>query len=394
MCTPPNVLLVGESRNWIKAAHSAAAGLVGSVVDTVGCSREAVSRLMNARTPYSHVLVQSNCPDDLIVELHCLTSGEAGSDTRLLILGAPNLLPPGVPVVARASPLALGTALAQPLADGLIAPVILSADELREAVAGPMIELRYQPMVRMRDGRCFGLEALARLNHPRHGTLPPERFVPQAEHAGLAAQLTGTVTSRALTELAGPHLHDLGLSVALNFPLQSILLPDLAEWLDERREQTGLRAEQIVIELVETRPVEDFVALGRAIERLRSAGYGIAVDDLSPALAYQAALVHMPFTVLKFDIGVIRDLHEADKQTFIARTVEAARVNGQLTIAEGVEDDETWHGLLELGVECVQGFLVSRPLPAKTLPLWLHAWAERRTPSAHLLPGSPDQTSR
>jgi len=157
--------------------------------------------------------------------------------------------------------------------------------ELRAALKGAMIETRYQPIVGIADRSPIGLEALVRLNHPEQGTLAPDLFVPQIEHAGLAAELTGLVSARAFGDLRGPSLAGRGLRMSVNFPLDVLLMPAALDRLEEQREAAGVAASCIIIELTESRPVNDIPILRRSLERLRMLGYGAAIDDVGPAVA-------------------------------------------------------------------------------------------------------------
>ncbi|HST75642.1 MAG TPA: EAL domain-containing protein, partial [Acetobacteraceae bacterium] len=221
-----HLLLVSTSEEWTHAVETAAASIGAGAVEATGSGREALARLVNTPRPYSHVLVQPSCSDGLIEDLHGLTSGEVGSDTRLLLLGAPATPAPRIQVIARASPQSVGAALAGGVVEWPNGPPGMPTQDLRDALAGSMIETRYQPVVRMSDGACVGLEALARLRHPAHGMLAPTHFVPQVENAGLAGQLTDAVARHALAELSRPALEGRDLTIALNFPLDVVLVPE------------------------------------------------------------------------------------------------------------------------------------------------------------------------
>ena len=151
--------------------------------------------------------------------------------------------------------------------------------ELSAALTGTLIEARYQPIVRFADRVPVALEALARLNHPSRGTLLPDRFVPQMEDAGLAQLLTRRISQRAFTDMAGPALAPLGLDMALNFPLDVLQVPEALALLDEQRQEAGIAARRVVIELTESQPVQCLVTLRRALEHLRALGYRVSIDD-------------------------------------------------------------------------------------------------------------------
>jgi EAL domain-containing protein (putative c-di-GMP-specific phosphodiesterase class I) len=247
--------------------------------------------------------------------------------------------------------------------------------ELREALAGAMIETRYQPIVRLSDRRPVALEALARLNHPTRGTLPPDQFVPQIEDAGLAAHLTDLVAGRALADIAGLLLQPHALDITLNLPLDVLLVPEALRRLDASRSVAGVAVERVIIELTESRPVEDLVTLGGVLEKLRTGGYRVSIDDVIPAMPRVAELLELPFTGLKLDKTVVQGLPDTPAiQEFMGRVMDVARERQLTVVAEGVEDVATWRRMVALGIDQAQGYLVSRPLPAAAVPIWLEAW--------------------
>jgi EAL domain-containing protein (putative c-di-GMP-specific phosphodiesterase class I) len=242
-----------------------------------------------------------------------------------------------------------------------------------------MIETRYQPIVRIADRKPVAVEVLARMNHPVRGTLRPDRFVPQMENAGLAPALTKAVTFRAFTDMAAPALASCGLEIALNFPLDVLLVPQAMTLLDAQRLDVGIEAAQVIIELTESRPVEDVVQLGRAIERLRRAGYGVVIDDVQPEVPRLGALMELPFTGVKLDKDLVQVLaDDAGLHDFTRQTVDVAKSRGLSVTAEGVEDAAAWRLLTALGVDMAQGFLIARPMLAVAIPVWLRRWPKRR----------------
>jgi EAL domain-containing protein (putative c-di-GMP-specific phosphodiesterase class I) len=225
----------------------------------------------------------------------------------------------------------------------------------------------------------MAVEVLARLNHPTHGTVTPDWFVPRFEDAGLSFTLTDLVSTRALADLTGPGFTGLGLAMALNYPLKVLSHPEAAANLDERRESLGLTPEQVQIELTESRPVEDFAALGRSLEHLRALGYRISIDDVGPAVKNLDRLLALPFTGLKLDKGIVRLIGTQGPGASMAPMVfEKALARGLTVVAEGVETQEMWDRLRALGVQEAQGYFIARPLPAAAVPVWLEAWRAKR----------------
>jgi EAL domain-containing protein (putative c-di-GMP-specific phosphodiesterase class I) len=384
---PLDVLLVSDDPRWTAPVREAVAAQ-GGIVETVS-ARTAVARLASAGAHLSHVLVDQNGAEGLLGTLAALTSDTASAAVTLLILGSatsrpdsrgPEACGPGWPVpplrvIASADRQSIAASLAvRHFPTGHSEPSLLPSD-LLDVVSGEMIETRYQPIVRLADRKAVAVEVLARLNHPTHGAVTPDWFVPRFEDAGLAFTLTSLVSTRALADLTGPNFRGLGLAMALNYPLKVLSHPKAAVSLDDRRAALGLTPEQVQIELTESRPVEDFAALGRSLEHLRSLGYRISIDDVGPAVKNLARLLTLPFTGLKLDKGIVRLIGTHGPGASLAPlVVEQARERGLTVVAEGVETHDMWDRLRALGVQEAQGYFVARPLPAAAVPVWLDAW--------------------
>ncbi len=371
---PLDVLLVSDDPRWTAPVREAVAA-EGGIVETVS-ARAAVARLASAGARLSHVLVDRNGAEDLFATLTDLTSDTASAEVTLLVLGGvPEAIGPGQRVIASADRHSIAASLAvRHFPSGRSEPS-LPARELLDVISGEMIETRYQPIVRLADRQAVAAEVLARLNHPTHGAVTPDWFVPRFEDAGLAFTLTSLVSTRALADLTGPSFRGLGLAMALNYPLNVLSHHLAAVSLDERRAALGLTPEQVQLELTESRPVEDFAALGRSLEHLRSLGYRILIDDVGPAVKNLARLLTLPFTGLKLDKSIVRLIGAQGPGASLApRVIEQARERDLTVVAEGVETRDMWDRLRALGVQEAQGYFVARPLPAAAVPVWLDAW--------------------
>jgi len=371
----PSLLLIASSRRWKSAVHAAARELKGARVATCA-AREAIIRLAGTAERYSHVLVQPGSADGWLTELVGLSAAAGCSSTEMLLLAPPDPPPPRVGVIRSADRRSVRQALSPPPDSANVDEPGMQTSELHDALAGAMIETRYQPIVRIADRQPIALEALARLNHPTRGTLLPDNFVPQIEDAGLAAQLTDLVGARAFADMAG-QVGELGLLVTLNFPLDVLLVPEALARLDARREEAGIAPERVVIELTESRPVDDLTALARTLEDLRRRGYRVSIDDLAPGTPCLKELLALPFTSAKLDKHVVQTAEQPDCARFIESVVATAHRHAKLVIAEGVEDVPTWNRIQALGADYAQGFLVARPLPAAAVIVWYEAWMHR-----------------
>lgn len=242
--------------------------------------------------------------------------------------------------------------------------------------AGSKVETRYQPIVRMHDGSLAGLEALARLRHPDRGVLEPQHFVQQIEAAGFGCALTLSIFARAMRDARERQSDVSRCHVAVNVPLDVLLSPSTVVNLTALRNIIGLDAGIIHIELTESRPVADIGGLGQAIERMRAAGFDVALDDYAPSMAFCAELLDLPFASVKFDhLLVAAAAKGGPDAAFMADSIEAAHRRGLDVTAEGVEDEPTWRRLHAMGVDCAQGFWISRPLPIEEVEPWRLGWA-------------------
>jgi EAL domain-containing protein (putative c-di-GMP-specific phosphodiesterase class I) len=367
-----NLLLVSRSEAWAEAVRGAAEEAGGGV--TPCTAHEAIAHMASPTASHSHVLVDRADADGLFDELARLAlEGAASEKIGMLALGLAAGGIPHIGTILEASPRSVIEALMSGSPPRDTAAMDLA--ELRVALRGAMIENRYQPIVRIADRHPIGLEALARLNHPKLGTLLPDRFVPQIEDAGLAAELTDLVSARAFADMAEPWLAGRGVRVSVNFPLDVLLHEAALDRLEQQRAACGIDVGRVIVELTESRPVEDFPLLRRSLDRLRNLGYGVAIDDAGPAVPWLTELLDLPFTSLKLDKDLVTRMTESETvHRFVATTVTQAKNRGMTVVAEGVETIAIWERMHAFGIDEAQGFWVGRPLPLAAVPIWTDAW--------------------
>jgi EAL domain-containing protein (putative c-di-GMP-specific phosphodiesterase class I) len=369
--------MVGADLHWSRAVRNVARDLSGSGVDAVPSGHAALARLLDRQGAYSHVLMNPARDDGLLKTILALTGDEKNSGTILLLLGRTAAAPSHACVIRGPSPQAIRTALT--MGGGNTRATLPSVAMLRAALAEQRIDTRYQPLVRLTDREPAGLEVLARLYHVDHGMIAPDHFVPRIEDAGLAAELTNLVTARSLADLNSPAMwrHD-DWKVALNFPLDVLLMPGALRRLDTEREAVGMAASRIVIEMTESRVVTDLPPLRRVVERLRRTGYQVAIDDVSPAMPRYAALLDLPFSAMKLDKDIVmRGSVSKDAADFVERIIALAKARGLTVIVEGVQDLRIWNRVRRAGADLAQGYAIAQPLPVAVLPAWADAWRAR-----------------
>ena len=260
---------------------------------------------------------------------------------------------------------------------------------LRRVATGIGVEARYQPLVHMQTHRPIAMEALVRLQLSTEDLLYPGDFLPQIEAAGLAGALTDAMARLAFSDWAAltDTVHRPVLSI--NFSLDVLLSAPALARLDARRQAANIPSSVVLIELTESRPVEDLVGLERSLRRVREAGYAVALDDITPSLPHLDRLLEMPFTVLKLDKGVVRGAAEhTDAAAFISRILATANAQGMAVTAEGVEDARIWAKMSALGVHAAQGYLIGAPMRAADILDWLADWTARYPLQSSLTPAA------
>jgi PAS domain S-box-containing protein len=232
------------------------------------------------------------------------------------------------------------------------------AVRLREALAEDRLELYSQPIVDCADGRVVQQELLLRLHDPELGLVEPGAFLPIAEELGLIGEIDRWVIRRA-AEIAGEHG-----GVQLNLSARSIADPHLIDHIEHAIRRSGVDPAELVFEITETAVIGGEQAARAFFERLHRLGCRVALDDFGTGYGTFSNLKQLPIDILKIDVEFVRDLREdLASQTVVEAVVSLAKAFGQTTVAEGVEDQETFELLASLGVDRAQGYHLGRPRP-------------------------------
>ena len=231
--------------------------------------------------------------------------------------------------------------------------------------------LHYQPRVRLSDGKCVALEALARWRHPTLGEVPPAQFVPLAERAGLMRSLTGWVLDHGVSQLAlwRQAGHDIGLSINIS---NADFGADLVTRLESVVHRHAVDPRMLELEFTESTLLAHNDANRRHLDAVRELGTGIAIDDFGTGYSNLASLRQMPATCLKIDQSFVRAMDASRHDAAIVRSTAAlAHDLGFRVVVEGVETRRIYETVRRMACDEVQGFHVSRPLPATAVPDWL-----------------------
>jgi diguanylate cyclase len=254
--------------------------------------------------------------------------------------------------------------------------------ELRRAIDEDQLVLHYQPQVAFADGRVRAVEALIRWQHPVHGLLFPDAFLPLAEQTDLIDKLTTWVLRRALRDLPALTAVEPALSVAVNVSARTIGRASFAAEVIDALREFAVEGERLVVEVTETALLADRRRAGEVLGILAEAGVGTSLDDFGQGHTSLGHLSALPVDELKVDKGFVLGMLESRADAAIVRSIVDLGHNlGLRVVAEGVETEAMWAALAALGCDIAQGYLIARPIPLEALVAWLRSPRAVRSPA-------------
>ena len=234
---------------------------------------------------------------------------------------------------------------------------------LRTAIQRDELSLVFQPKIDLATRRVIGAEALLRWNHPKLGMISPARFVPVAEEAGLVGAIGEWVLRTACRQIRIWQDAGLSLQIAVNVSARQFQQYDVADLVLSVMQESGVRAENLELELTESAVMHDAENSIITLERLAESGVQIAIDDFGTGYSSLSYLKRLPLDVLKIDQSFVRDISSDPNDAAIVRAIiTLARSLGIKVIAEGVENEAQLAFLNAYGCHYGQGYLFGKPL--------------------------------
>ena len=237
-------------------------------------------------------------------------------------------------------------------------------NDMRQSRFDESFFLTYQPKVNLIDSRLIGMEALVRWEHPEKGLVSPVEFIPIAEESGMILELGDWILNEAIRQTS--EWIDCGateLQVAVNVSPSQLLSANFVERVIGALETHHLSPRHLEIEITEEVMVEDKTLCIRILQALKKAGVSIAIDDFGTGYSSLAYLNRFPVSKLKIDRSFVTDIHDNEGNFAIVRTIIALSKSLDFTvIAEGIEYEQEFEILKQLGCHQGQGYLFSKPL--------------------------------
>jgi diguanylate cyclase (GGDEF)-like protein len=237
--------------------------------------------------------------------------------------------------------------------------------ELRQALTDESFEVYYQPLLDIRKDKIVGCEALVRWNHPERGMVSPADFIPVAEEAGLIDQLGLWVLTTACNEAANWPEH---VNLAVNVSPLQFKQPTFALKVASALAASGLAPSRLELEITEAVLIRDDDEALTILHDLRALGVRIALDDFGTGYSSLSYLQRFPFDKIKIDRSFVDRIEDEEfSSSIIQAIVNIAAARNMTTTAEGVETQEQLEKLRKLGCDQIQGYLFSRPQPAREI---------------------------
>ena len=256
-------------------------------------------------------------------------------------------------------------------------------EELRAGIDCGQLEPYFQAKVDLQAEHGFpviGAEALARWNHPEHGLVPPDRFIPLAEELGLIGKLTEVMLNGAIAYLQSWAKEGIAMPVSVNLSPKQLTDLSLPDRIADRLAQSGVAPSLLIVEVTEQAAMADIGAATDILTRLRLKEIQVSLDDFGAGYSSLVEIYRLPLSELKFDRSLIKDL---DRDVDARRTVVRALVNlahtlGLSVCAEGIETAKTAAFLKAVGCQTAQGFYFSRPLTSAQFEVLLSSRCAQR----------------
>jgi diguanylate cyclase (GGDEF)-like protein len=241
--------------------------------------------------------------------------------------------------------------------------------DLRGAWGRGELSLAYQPIYRLGDGALVGAEALLRWNHPEQGSIAPSVFIDVAEQSGLIESIGPEVLRTACADAMRWHRDNPraeGLFVSVNVSPRQLRSGELPQQVASTLRDTGLLPSQLHIELTETAVLGDEVHVSALLQRLRSTGVKVWLDDFGTGFSGLSHLRRVPADGVKIDRSFISDmLRDPDDLALTTAIIAMAHSLGITVVAEGVEKEGQYEILRERGCDLAQGFWIGKPMDAR-----------------------------
>ena len=232
----------------------------------------------------------------------------------------------------------------------------------------------YQPKARISDGKVIGVEALVRWNHPTHGFVTPDEFIPVAETTGVIQRLTSFVLRTAMGASNQWRSDGMSLDVAVNLAARSLHDLSFPDEIAELLRTCDVAPGTLTLELTESSIMADTARTARVLHSLADLGVKLSIDDFGTGYSSLSHLQRMPVHEIKIDKRFVFSVATNNDDAAIVRSViDLGHSLGLNVVAEGIEHSASWERLHDMGCDVAQGYFLSPPMPEQQFREWLQS---------------------
>jgi EAL domain-containing protein (putative c-di-GMP-specific phosphodiesterase class I)/ActR/RegA family two-component response regulator len=251
----------------------------------------------------------------------------------------------------------------------------VTGEKLKQGMRRDELTTYFQPKVDLKTAQIVGIEVLVRWEHPRNGIIMPGSFVSVAEENNLISELTEIVCKKVMKQAAILQAQELNLNIAINISFDTFNNLDWPDQMAKQIEAAGIAASSITFEITESRLMDHISVALDILSRLSLKRFKLSIDDFGTGYSSMEQLQRIPFSELKIDRAFVSAANEDDSaMAILESSILLARKLDMKVVAEGVETQQEWDLMVELGCDQVQGYFVSRPLPFDQMLDWLNQW--------------------
>ncbi len=244
--------------------------------------------------------------------------------------------------------------------------------ELRRAIITDQLFLTFQPKVHLKTGPVTGVEALVRWQHPEHGIIVPDQFIPVAERTGLIIPLTLWVLQQSLLQCQRWNQMGLDIGVAVNLTMWNLEAQELPEQIEGLLRDTCVSPKNLELEITETSIMSDPQRVIRTLNQIRQLGVQFAIDDFGTGYSSFAYLTKLPVSCIKIDKSFVQNIEsDRDNSVIVRSIIDLGHNLGLKVVAEGVETITAKKILTAFECDDGQGYYFCRPIPADAMTKFL-----------------------
>ncbi len=394
---PPRILLLDDDSFMLGIQARMLRDMGYPQVSTAGRAEAALMMLRRQVPAFDVIVCDLNMPGMDGIEFLNVLNAESSRISVILMSGEDARLMNTVQRLLRGGHLSILGSLEKPVMPASMRPLLaawrpqapvpatqtvpaiqVTASELQLANRQLQWVLHYQPKVELATGTLVGMEALVRWQHPEHGLLFPDSFIAAAEECGAIDALTEWVLHDAMRQLAEWRTQGLQIQMSVNVSMEDLQAPDFSQRVGLLLSKTCVSPQDVMLEITESRLMSTSSAPLENLIRLRMQRFGLSIDDFGTGHSSLAQLRDVPFTELKVDRGFVQGARNNPSiRPILEGSIGIAKRLGMKSVAEGVETEDDWYLLREIGCDFAQGFFIGAPMTPNHLPAWFDYWTLR-----------------